>query len=210
MKAIGPRCLLRRQVKLGTVAENIGKLGLAVATVCFVAQTIIWLVSMGQEVHIVADRGLLCVKSRQVTLRAVRGADLLQVDSRGRPGGGVLREEGGVPQQPDPLPQRDVADLLLLLRGGDAAQQAGESRRGPSVARMTRGRNLMSRSRSRTFSFEIASFIPQRSPPGSLHSALPSILLARPIHPVCYPAELGLCISWYAGSDFRLFRSVRG
>jgi hypothetical protein len=39
------------QIKLGTVAENIGKLGLAVATVCFVAQTIIWLVSMGQEVR---------------------------------------------------------------------------------------------------------------------------------------------------------------
>jgi hypothetical protein len=38
-------------VKLGIVAENIGKLGLAVATICFVAQTIIWLVSMGQEVR---------------------------------------------------------------------------------------------------------------------------------------------------------------
>ena len=42
-----------RQVKLGIVAENIGKLGLAVATICFIAQTIIWLVSMGQEVRAV-------------------------------------------------------------------------------------------------------------------------------------------------------------
>ena len=44
----------QRQVKLGTVAENIGKLGLAVATVCFVAQTIIWLVGLGQEVRVAA------------------------------------------------------------------------------------------------------------------------------------------------------------
>ncbi len=43
-------------MKLGIVAENIGKLGLAVATICFVAQTIIWLVSMGKEVRL--PRGL--------------------------------------------------------------------------------------------------------------------------------------------------------
>eukprot|EP00291_Cryptomonas_curvata_P007377 CAMPEP_0172195970 /NCGR_PEP_ID=MMETSP1050-20130122/26527_1 /TAXON_ID=233186 /ORGANISM="Cryptomonas curvata, Strain CCAP979/52" /LENGTH=714 /DNA_ID=CAMNT_0012872139 /DNA_START=41 /DNA_END=2181 /DNA_ORIENTATION=+ len=36
------------QVKLAIVAENIGKLGLAVAVICFVAQTIIWLATMAK------------------------------------------------------------------------------------------------------------------------------------------------------------------
>jgi hypothetical protein len=42
-----------QQVKLAIVAENIGKLGLAVAIICFVAQIIIWLAEMGKEVKII-------------------------------------------------------------------------------------------------------------------------------------------------------------
>jgi len=37
------------QVKLAIVADNIGRVGLAVAVICFVAQTIIWLADMSHE-----------------------------------------------------------------------------------------------------------------------------------------------------------------
>ena len=39
------------QVKLGDAAETIGKFGLAVAIVCFVAQTVIWFVNMSRKVR---------------------------------------------------------------------------------------------------------------------------------------------------------------
>ena len=39
------------QVKLAIVAEKIGKLGLAAAVICFVAQMIIWLVGMSKKVR---------------------------------------------------------------------------------------------------------------------------------------------------------------
>ena len=41
------------QVKLGDAAETIGKFGLAVAIVCFVAQTVIWFVNMSRKVRAV-------------------------------------------------------------------------------------------------------------------------------------------------------------
>ena len=38
-------------MKLGDAAETIGKFGLAVAIVCFVAQTVIWFVNMSRKVR---------------------------------------------------------------------------------------------------------------------------------------------------------------
>ena len=52
---------------------------------------------------------------------------MLHGDARGPPDGGLLRGSGRLPRQPDPLPQRHVADFLLLLCCGDSAQQPGES-----------------------------------------------------------------------------------
>ena len=40
------------QVKLAALAEDIGKLGLAVSIVCFLANVIIWLIRMSEPVSV--------------------------------------------------------------------------------------------------------------------------------------------------------------